>query len=58
LPCREEVAVSVRTPPRLAVLASEAPRWEKLGVTRWASSREEVAGRAARRAERANTIVE
>lgn len=55
LPCRDEVAVSVLTPPKLAVLASEAPRCENAGVTLWASR--ELAGRAARKAERVNTIV-
>jgi len=55
LPCRDEDAVSVRTPPRLAVFASEAPRCAKGAVARCWSS--ELAGRTARRAERANTIV-
>jgi hypothetical protein len=55
LPCREEVAVSVLTPPKLAVLANEAPRDAKDVWHRWESS--EPAGRARRRAERANTIV-
>lgn len=48
LPCRCEVAVSVLTPPRPAVLASEAPRCESAGLSK---------GWAARRAERANTIL-
>jgi len=55
LPWRDDVAVSVRTPPKLAVFASEAPRWETLGVSLCESR--ELAGRATRRAERANTIV-
>lgn len=55
LPCRDEVEVSVLTPPKLVVRASEAPRCEKAGVTLWESR--EPAGRAARRADRANTIV-
>lgn len=55
MPCREEVAVSVRTPPRPAVLPSDAPRCAKGTAQRCCSS--ELAGRARRRAERANTIV-
>lgn len=47
LPCREEEAVSVLTPPSL----EKAVR----GAARWASS--EPAGRARLRAERVNTIV-
>ena len=50
MPWRDDVAVSVRTPPKLAVFASG----EKLGVSLCESR--ELAGRATRRAERANTI--
>ena len=52
LPCRDEVAVSVLTPPKLAGLA---PRDANDVVALCESS--ELAGRARRRAERANTIV-
>jgi hypothetical protein len=55
LPCRDEVAVSVLTPPKLAVFANEAPRNAE-GAVPLCESRE-LAGRARRRAERANTIV-
>ena len=55
MPCRDEVAVSVRTPPKLAGLASEAPR-DANDVAHLCESRE-LAGRAARRADRANTIL-
>lgn len=52
LPCREEVEVSVLTPPARARFA---PRCVKDAVARCESSEE--AGRAMRREERANTIV-
>ena len=55
MPCREEDAVSVLTPPKLAVFAREAPRDPNEGVHLCWSR--EPAGRAARIAERANTIV-
>ena len=55
MPCRDEDAVSVLTPPKLAVLASDAPR-DANEVVHFCESRE-FAGRARRRAERANTIV-
>lgn len=51
MPCRFEVAVSVLTPPKLAGFAKGAAR----AVKRCESK--ELAGRARRRAERANTIV-
>lgn len=52
LPCREEVDVSVLTPPKLVFGAKPAPLCAKRCESR------ELAGRAARRAERANTIVQ
>lgn len=56
MPCCREVAVSVLMPPKVAVvLESEAPRCANAVVALCESS--ELAGRAARRAERANTMM-
>ncbi len=55
MPCRDEVAVSVLTPPMLAVFANAAPRSAE-GAVQLCESRA-LAGRARRRADRANTIV-
>lgn len=46
---------NAREAPKLAVFGSEAPRCAKEVVALWESS--ELAGRTARKAERANTIM-